>query len=278
MLRTQSLSLNLILLCALVTGLDHAAAQSRATANDSIPVEATGETGARLNFRVIDGIEVKLPTRSIFYQRVAPPKPLPPRLPAPAPETTPLSPAEAAAAKARAQKKFDVLMISATVYDRRVTELRWYVGGHEYRAWSNIDFNYIAGHGEIETEDTVYLLIMGIGNDSAEAVEAANQNAAAFGSSWRKELPTAESFSGKRSEYLLANVEKETPPPEALAPLDALHTYYDANRQRLAEEYIRREANRSAREQWLKEHPPVPQNTVINFWPKKSRTYPTNGK
>ena len=242
--------------------------------------EALSATNAKpvLKLQVIDGVEVQLPDRSIFYRRVVPPSPPPARRLAPVPEPKPLSPAERAAAEARAKKNFDVLMISATVYDRRVTELRWYVGNHEYRAWSNIDFNYIAGHGEIETEDTVYLLIMGIGNDSAEAVEAANQNAAAFGSSWRKELPPSERFSDKRSEYLLADAEKETPPPKALAPMDALHTYYDANRERLAEESIRHQAERIAHEQWLKEHPPVPKDSVINFWPKRSRNYPTTGK
>lgn len=257
----------LLILSALLAAIP-VVAQQDAAPTETKPTE----------LQVIEGVEVKLPDRSIFYQRVAPPvalaKPPSVRVPQPAP----LTPEQSALAEARAKKNFDVLMILATVHDRRMTELRWYVGGHEYRAWSNIDFNYLAGHGEIETEDTVYLLIMGIGNDSAEAVEAVKQNAAAFGSSWHKELPPAESFSGKRSEYLLANVEKETPPPEALAPLDALHTYYDANRQRLAEEYIRREADRIAREQWLREHPSVPQNTVINFWPKKSRTYPTNRK
>ena len=156
-------------------------------------------------------------------------------------------------------------MISATVYDRRVTEFRWYVGHHEYRAWSNLDFNFLAGQSEIETADSVYFLIMAISNEGAEAAAA------------RKELPPVETFSDKRSQYLPVNSEKE-PPPEALAPLDALHTYYDANRERLAEESVRREEERIAHEQWLKEHPPVPKDTVINFWPKKSRNYPTTGK
>ena len=222
------------------------------------------EARPALKPQVIEAVEVKLPDRSVFYQRVAPPNPPPPRPPAPEPQ--PLSPAEQAAADTRAKKKFEVLMISATVYDRRVTELRWYVGAREYRAWSNVDFNFLAGQGEIETEDSVFMLLMAISNENAEAAAA------------RKELPAAESFSAKRSEYLLEGDVKESPLPEALAPLDALHTYYDANRERLAEEYIRREAERIAREQWQKEHPPVPQDTVITFWPKKSRNYPTAGK
>lgn len=91
--------------------------------------------------RVLKSVEVKFPDRSIFYQRVAPPIPPPALPPAPTTETKPLSPAERAAAEARAKKKFEVLMVFATVYDRRVSELRWTVGNREYRAWSNIDFN-----------------------------------------------------------------------------------------------------------------------------------------
>ena len=231
-----------------------------------------------LNLKVLESVEVKFPDRSIFYQHVVPPVPPVPGPPAPAPAVKPLSPEQIAAQEARAKKKFEVLMIFATVYDHRVTELRWSVGNRQYRAWSNIDFNYLAGHGKIETADSVYLIIMGLGNDSTEAIEAANQDAAARGSTWRKELPAADRFSSQRSEYRLADAGKETPPPAALAPLDALHTYYDANREHLAEEYLRHEAERTAREQWLKEHPPKPQDTVIRFWPKKSRNYPTTGK
>jgi hypothetical protein len=115
----------------------HADAQQDVTPADTKPA---------LKLQIIEGVEVKLPDRSIFYQRVAPPIPPPTRSPAPLPEPKPLSPAEQAAAEARAKKEFDVLMNSATVYDRRVTDLRWYVGNHEYRAWSNIAFNYLAGH------------------------------------------------------------------------------------------------------------------------------------
>ena len=236
----------------------------------SIAEEKLPGTDAKptLKLQVIEGMEVKLPDRSIFYQRVVPPLPLPPR--PPAPEAKPLSPAETATAEARARKKFEVLMISATVYDHRASELRWSIGNREYRAWSNIDFNFLAGQSEIETGDSIYFLIMAIANDTAEAAEAPNEK--------RKELPPAGSFSGKRSEYVLVDMEKETPTPEALAPLDALHTYYDANRERLAEESVRREAERIAHEQWLKEHPTAPKDTVINFWPKRSRNYSTTGK
>jgi hypothetical protein len=222
---------------------------------------------------------VNLGNRSIFYNRVAPPPPLPPKTPAPLPEAKVLTPQEAAAVEARARKKFEALFLSATVYDRRVTELRWWFDNREYRAWSNVDFNYLAGAGEIETEDSVYWLIMGLGNDTAESVAAANERAATQGWNWHKELPSPVRFNPARAEYFLATENKAPEPSaEALAAIDALHRYYDANRARLTEDYEKREAARIAQEQWLKEHPPVPKDTMINFWPKKSRTYPTTGK
>lgn len=239
---------------------------------EAVPVSVKPST---INVQVIEGVQVKLPDRSVFYQRVVPPTPstpLAPTLSAP----KPFSPAERAAAEARDKKKFETLMISATVYDRRVTELRWFVGDHEYSAWSNIDFNYLSGQGEIETEDTVYGLIMGIGDDTAESITAANQRAVLDGLKWHKALPPTDRLSSTRAEYLIEGSNDSKPPPEALAPMDALHAYYDANRKRLADEYEQREAAQLAREQWIKEHPPVPKDTVINFWPKKSRNYPPN--
>ena len=231
--------------------------------------ETPAVTGAKpaLDLHVLDSVEVQFPDHSVFYQRVAPPVAPLRRTPAPVPVAKPLSPEEIAAQETRTSKKFEVLMIFATVYDHRVTELRWSVGERRYRAWSSIDFNDFAGSTEIETKDTVYLLMLGLGNETE-----------ASGSTWRKELPAAELFDPKRSGYLLADAEKDEPPPEALAPVDALHIYYHANRERLHEEAGRRAAERLAREQAIKEHSPKPKDTVIRFWPKRSRNYPTTGQ
>ncbi len=193
-----------------------------------------------------------------------------------------LSLAESAAAEARAIKKSEALMISATVYDRQVTELRWRSGNRDYHAWSNIDFNYLAGQGEIETEDCVYFLIMGLGNETRESVAEWNRFspewerlAAAKGlaGQWAtKAVPDLAKFPAERSAYLLSG---EAPADASLAALDALHRYFDANRLRLIADFAKREEERTARELRNREHPPTPQDTVINFWPKKSRNYPT---
>ena len=231
---------------------------------------------------MLERVEVKFPDRSIFYQRVAPPTAPAARVPVTVPAAQPLSLAESTAAEARAAKKSGVLMLSATVYDRQVTELRWQVGQRQYRAWSNLDFNYLAGLGEIETADCVYFLIMALGNETRESVAEWNRfapewerQAAAQGlaEQWEiKTVPDLAKFPAGRSTYLLSG---EAPADDSLAALDALHRYFDTHRLRLIADYTQREATRTAREQWLKEHPPVPQDTVIHFWPKKSNNYPT---
>jgi len=87
-----------------------------------------------------------------------------------------LPPAPAAAAKAaqgdaaeisvdedRApQKKQEVLFLSATVYDRQVTEVRCFAGQREIKIYTNIDFNLLAGQGGFEADDTVYTLLLGL--------------------------------------------------------------------------------------------------------------------
>ena len=240
----------LIFLLTLVSALQSGAQNNPGQSTPQLPA---------LNLRVLEGVEVKFPDHSVFYRRVAPPVAPAVRLPVAAPVAKPLSLAESAVTEARAQKKSAVLMLSATVYDRRVTELRWFADGREYRAWSNIDFNLLAGLGEIETEDCVYSLIMGLGNETRESVV-------------EKAMPDPSAFPVGRSTYLLTG---NAPADESLAALDALHRYYDANRRRLIAVYEKRQAANAAREQWLKEHPPMPENTVINFWPIKSRIYPT---
>jgi hypothetical protein len=247
-----------------------------AAQQNAVPTEAE----PALNLRIIEGVEVKFPDHSIFYHRVAPPAAPAGRVPLAVPVPHPLSLAESAAAEARASKKSAVLVLSATVYDHRVTELRWRSGNRDFHAWSNLDFNYLAGLGEVETADCIYFLIMGLGNETRESAAEWERFAAGEGLADRgatKALPDLATFPGGRYTYLLT---AEAPAADSLAAdtlaaLDALHRYYDANSIRLFANYAEREATRTAREQWLKEHPPAPKNTVINFWPKKSRNYPT---
>ena len=60
---------------------------------------------------------------------------------------------------------------------------------------------------------------------------------------------------------------------DAFRGIDALHRYYDAHKEELIAQWQQMEAERIAREQYEKEHPPVPKDTLIQFWPKKNSRY-----
>ena len=214
------------------------------------------QTQTDIQFRVVEQTQFDLGDHKLIVNRVAPPV-LRKQRAVGTPPPPPLS-AEAVQIELRKQsKKSAVLFLSATVYDREVTQLSWFGEGGECRAFSNIDFNFLNGLGEIETDDTVYTILLGLGNESRAAAAA--------------QIPFLNQFSPTRAEYFVVGENGTPATVEALAGLDALHTYYNANRVKLAEDYKKREATRVKRETWLKAHPPVPRDTVINFWPADNR-------
>ena len=170
---------------------------------------------------------------------------------------------------AKEGKPREVLFLSATVRDRKFSEIRWADGVHRWSAFSNMDFNLLAALGSIETADTEYSLLLAISDEPAgtdglaKQGEADGEKAAVEG----RQIPSLEKLSPTRAQYLVFE-DKSGAPPSAkdLAALDALHLYYDANRQRLGDEHAKRQTANAERERWLKEHPPVPKDTVISYW------------
>ncbi len=125
MLWTRFLSLSVNYLCVSTFCAGTAAAQTTETT-------APART-ARTDLRVVGSLEYDLGDRTVTFHRVEPPVPRP----VPAPVAVPLSPEVEEANRRRANKKFEVLSLSATVHDRRVTEVRWTAQGREYHAFSN---------------------------------------------------------------------------------------------------------------------------------------------
>lgn len=228
----------------------------------------------KINFQVLKRRTVDLGDRFITLNRVVPPVlPEPPPSPQPRPATAEEIAAWEAEEARQPRKKYEILFLSATVFDRKVTEIRWWTDKREHRIFSNIDFNLLAGAGDFETEDAVYSLMLGLGNETSEQVEGFNEYAAAQG--WPKrywrEIPSPDTFSKTRAEYVIVENERHIgPSEEELKALDALHLFFDTNKQRLTEEYVKREADNAERARWLKEHPPVPQDVVVNYWRKPS--------
>jgi hypothetical protein len=196
----------------------------------------------------------------IIYRRV-PPRALPALRKL---ESAPLNAQEAAAVRAKALKLQTLLFLSCTVYDRRVTEMRWEHEGRRYRAWSNIDGNYLRGLAEFETADTVYSLMLGIGEASDPGSDR-NARSEFSSASGLNRIPLSSEFVGRCS-YILADGAEDAS-PAALAGLNALHAYFDSHRTELIEAYETRLAAEAERQRKLALEPRDARKTiVIDYW------------
>ena len=211
--------------------------------------------------QIVEQHRVYVGSHSIIYNRVAPPV-----FPVPAvqvrPAATP-SPQYLAWVQARELKAYKFLMLGATVYDHQFTVLRWSNGDQWVRAISNVDFNYFCGLMEFETADTIYDYFMMASNETTDSSDGQTLTWLAQA---RQQLPS--SVTG----YIILEGNAANN-PEALADLDAIHTYFSSNKEKIISDYQQRTAAWAKQERWNKSHPPVQHDTVINLWPVKSSVY-----
>ena len=249
---------SLLTLVTVVLALPALAQQARLTPNDSLP---------EFNLRVLRQTKVQSGGRTITINRVAPPTLL--ERPAPLPAPAPLTAEERETLRRREGKKTEMVFLTATVYDHEVTALRWFSEGREYHAFSNLDFNYFRGLGEIETEDTIYTLLFAIGDETREVEKGAGKIAGKVPppDAIVTKVPTLAEFSKERSEYLIVEDQGKSDPSGILSGLDALHVHFDAHRREVVEGFARREQQRLANEQWQAEHPPAPKkDAIVTYW------------
>lgn len=239
--------------------------------------------------QVLDQQQVTIGTHTITYNRIMPPV-FPSATPTPAPRATPITkptnrtpqavPTRKTASRAprtRAQKMtlssqddaagdgekpYKMLLLSATVYDHQFTEVRWPDGTEPaLRAYVNIDFCYFTTVANLETADTVYDLMFAWGNDTVDSLTQAGQ-----------QYPDLSSVPAGRAGYQVFAGDPGTH-PDAIAALNALCAYYDANSAQMIATYHQQQADNAARAQWLQAHPPVPPDTVINYWPARNSVF-----
>lgn len=237
-----------------------------------------------LRLRVLESQEVDFGNRSIFYNRVETPvlkaRPKPRQAPVEPPRAP--TPEELEQIRIGESKRDVTLFLSSTVYDRDVTYVRWQREDGEYVLWSSIDFNYLRGLMTFETPESRYSVFLGIGNESRKQVEEWNAQAErdpelkAYskkeGIDFRLPLPPRRipGATPARSAYQSVSVPKTGVDPEVTRALDELHRHFDANRAQLVRDFEASEIARIAHEEWVKEHPPVPKDTTINFFPIRS--------
>ena len=174
------------------------------------------------DYRPIDTVVYREGGRLVTIQKVEPPD-LPDRPEPPPPPALSDEEIQARLAALRKDHKATQLaLVSATVYNRAKTLLRWWIAGspeRKFEAWSNIDVNYLTGFGSFEVGGVQYGLLMGIGNVDTEAwsrrmAEAGRDH----------EEPTPPELPADRPAYVLT--EGDAKDQEGIAMIDGLHKLY----------------------------------------------------
>lgn len=234
----------------------------------SLRARADGQTPA-VPFQVLQQQTVDAGTHRITFNRVAPPPPQP--TPAPSAKTPGAAPnvnsPDPAAATSTTGDGADLraLLIGATVYDGRFTELRGADTQGAWRAWSNVDFNLLASVGEFGTTTATYSLYLSLGSDTLASLTQTGRYPSNLAS-----LPSS------RAGYSFADGATAAGHPEAAAALDALHRFHDAYRPQLLQALQRRQADQAAHAAQAEQerlHPTPPPDTVIHFWPKQGSSF-----
>jgi len=249
-----------------------------------LPLHAQNENGAKLVSRVADGTPAEpappkelpaftvrsttvrqLEDRKIIMQRVSDPG-----LPDPPPPPPPATKEELEALRASPvwqeriadQKESELILLSASVVDGKASFVRWYHDGEEFQAWSNVNFNHLSGFAEFESDRTRYSFIMAVGDISTDRER-------------KLEWP------GKPPELgvdypAFTLVKGDESKGNALAMMIALHDLYENEQDKLVAAHEGRLRASAEREVWLRANPPQPQDTVIQFWPRKGSRYMEN--
>ncbi len=235
-------------------------------------------------FRVLDSQEIDLGSRSIIYNRVETPVLKPQPAPVEGP-TTPVAEYVPTAEELEEMRRWEALnqvslFLNCTVYDGRLTEVSFRQGETDVVFWSTVNFNYLSHLFDLLTEDTYYVIFMGIGDSTMEEFNEKN-----------KELLHKKGFdllsSGHSDQLAPATTapasawritSSEPVPAEVVRTIEDLHSYFDSNRELLIAQHAVREAARIAHEQWLRDNPPQAKDTVIQFFPIQSSHSPTEAR
>lgn len=198
-------------------------------------------------FQILERRELSIGDRKLIASRVADPKLPAEESSAPVVSFSSTPPQEFVA---YAAKEHVALMVSATVYDNRITQLKWRHETIEYEAWSNIDWNFMRSVHRLQTDTADYSIFQGVGDLPLD----------------ESEIPELPPFTPDRAEYFVFVEQRQELDDAAFAPIDALHQHYEANEQELKTIYQRNVALSEARKRHEAAHPQKPKNAEIFFW------------
>ena len=174
-----------------------------------------------------------------------------------------------------ATKRFASVFLQCTLFNKEFTEVEWNEEGVSLAFLTTANFQYLSQLSDFDTGTSECSFLMGWGEGDRAEFEAMNgvfatgRVAGRKPRSWPASLNQQQKSTGKSAWQVVST---GPVPPEVLKVIEALHTYYDANVAKLAAEFRQREAEQAAQERWLKEHPPIPRDTTVEYFPIHSST------
>jgi hypothetical protein len=196
---------------------------------------------------VLNTLEVDLGDRTITYHRIETPDLKPQVEPSAVPEAVPtaISPQEKAEMDRVAALRQVNLQISATYFENLGSEVTIWTPSGQVRALSSINFLHFGALSEFEADGALYQTAFFV--DRTDAPREPGQPA----------FPTAASG---ESRCLLLEAVPGADGAAAVAALEALHEWYDANQARLSADFAEAEAAAA-------QNPPANKDTVIYYFP-----------
>ena len=187
---------------------------------------------------------------------------LPPRPAPPAPATD----AQKLAARQflAAQPKRESTSLSATVYDRQATLIEWRSKDNtrSFKAWSNIDFNYLRGITNIQQGDTHrFYFYFGIGTVDTAWMAS---RFARFKRPYQK--PVIPELPASPETNPVFVITKGEPAAEDLESIQALHDLYKAEHLRLKAAYTYQQRKNKEQAAELLAHPPKAPDLTLKHW------------
>lgn len=230
--------------------------------------EVESEKPEKIEFQVEHSRIIPLPAegRKIVIQRVSPPVLPPPPPPAPAPVV--IKDLEAARARWEERRKnpplpMRLLSLNVVTYENGLSYLRWWMPNQKgewrnYAAWSGTNFESLWLVDDFEVNDIHYIVFPVV-----------------MKASWRwsggPQQPGPLYFPPDSPGYKL--VEGDPADLHALNPITALHLIYRDEGPELATRWTFQQQLWAEEAEYLKNNPPIPQDTVIKMWPKRSRRH-----
>ncbi len=173
------------------------------------------------------------------------------------------------------EKSFESISLGANVFGDQYSEITWRdtESGEAFTVWTNVSLAYLQPVSVFEDDNTRYdyfgFITFYDYRAELERIEQATELGCEVEMRW-KEPPVT--FSNEYYEYVVTG-DAVNVPEKLYRQLDALFAYYLANEAELEIQYKNAQTMEVARKKDLAENPPIPSDSVTNFWPGENSVY-----